>query len=115
MSNTLGSSLLAGVFLIAGLLGLAAFWAALPRTSDTSPLAAMFALTWGCAYVATAILTWRRSRFAAPVFIGAIALLLFPATYIVPGGQIVLPSAVVIVLVAVLGYRYLHKKREPAG
>ena len=115
ITRTLGSTLLAGVFLIAGLAGIAAFWAAWPRNSNTSPLAALFALTWGCAYLVTAILTWRRSRLAAPAFVGAIGLLMFPARYIVPGGQIVLPSLVVIALVAVLGYQYLHRARGPAA
>lgn len=110
-----GTTLLAGVFLLAGLAGLAAFWAAWPRTSTTSPLAALFALTWGCTYVITAILTWRRSRFAAPIFTAAIGLLLFPAAYVVPGRQIFLPGFVVIVLVAFFGYQYLHRVREPAA
>jgi hypothetical protein len=113
--RTFGTTLLAGVFLAAGLAGIAACWAAWPRTSRTSPLAALFALTWGCTYVVTAILTWRRSRFAAPIFLAAIGLLLFPAAYIVPGGHIFLPSFVVIVLVAFLGYQYLHRVREPAA
>jgi hypothetical protein len=115
ITRTLGSTLLAGVFLIAGLAGIAAFWEAWPRSSNTSPLAALFALTWGCAYLVTAILTWRRSRFAAPAFVGAIGLLMFPAKYIVPGGQIVLPALVVIALVAFLGYRYLGRVRGQAA
>jgi dolichyl-phosphate-mannose--protein O-mannosyl transferase len=113
LRRTLGTTLLAGVFLVAGLAGLAAFWAAWPRTSSTSPLAALVALTWGCTYVVTAILTWRRSRFAAPIFCAAIGLLLFPAAFIVPGGQILLPSFAILVLVAFFGYRYLHGVREP--
>ena len=113
--RTLGTTLLAGVFLVAGLVGFAAFWAAWPRTSSTSPLAALFALTWGCTYVVTAILTWRRSRFAAPIFLAAIALLMFPAAFLVPGGQIFIPSVVIIVLVAFLGYQYLHRARVPAA
>jgi hypothetical protein len=112
LRRTLGTTLLAGVFLVAGLAGIAASWAAWPRTSSTSPLAALFALTWGCTYVVTAIFTWRRSRFAAPIFVAAIGLLLFPAAFIVPGGQIFLPSFVFVVLVAVLGHRYLHRVRE---
>jgi hypothetical protein len=113
--TTFGTTLLAGVFLVAGLAGIAAFWAAWPRTSSTSPLAALFAMTWGCTYVVTAILTWRRSRFAAPIFLAAIGLLLFPAAYVVPGGQIFLPLSVVIALVAFLGYRYLYSVREPVA
>lgn len=115
LSRTFGTTLLAGVFLVAGLAGIAGFWAAWPRTSGTSPLAALFALTWGCTYALTAILTWRRSRFAAPSFLAAIGLLLFPAAYVVPGRQIFLPSVAVLVLIACLGYQYLHGSREPAA
>jgi hypothetical protein len=115
LTRTIGTTLLAGVFLAAGLAGIAAFWAAWPRTPSTSPLAALFALTWGGTYVVTAILTWRCSRFAAPIFIAAIGLLLFPAAYIVPEGQIFLPSSVVITLLAFLGYRYLHRVRKPVA
>jgi hypothetical protein len=113
--RTIGTALLAGVFLIAGLAGIAESWAAWPRTPNTSPLAALFALTWGCTYVVTAILTWRRSRFAAPIFLAAVGLLLFPAAYIFPGSQIFLPSFVVIVLVAFLGYQYLRRVRRHAA
>ena len=115
LTRTLGTTLLAGVFLVAGLAGIAAFWAIWPRTPSTSPLAALFALMWGCTYILTAILTWRGSRFAAPIFIAAIGLLLFPAAYIVPGGQIFLPSSVVITLLAFTGYRYLHRVRKPVA
>jgi hypothetical protein len=107
-----GTILLAGAFLAAGLAGLVAFWAAWPRTSNTSPLMALFALVWGCTYVVTAVLTWRRSRFAGPAFVGAIGLLLFPARFIVPGGQLFLRSFVMIVVVAFLGYRYLRRVRH---
>jgi hypothetical protein len=110
-----GIILLAGAFLVAGLAGIAAFWVAWPRTSNTSPLAALFALVWSCTYVVTAILMWRRSRLAAPAFLAAIGLLMFPASFIFPGGQLFLPLFVVIVLVAVLGYRYLRRAREPAA
>jgi hypothetical protein len=115
LTRSFGATLLAGVLLVAGLGGLAAFWAAWPRTSGTSPLAALFALTWGCTYVVTAILTWQRSRFAAPIFLAAIGLLLFPAAFLFPGGQIFLPSSVSIALVALLGYWYLHRLRESAA
>ena len=110
-----GIILRAGAFLVAGLAGIAAFWVAWPRTSNTSPLAALFALVWSCTYVVTAVLTWRRSRFAAPIFLGAIGLLLFPAAFVVPGGQIFLPSFVVIVLGAFLGYQYLQRVSKPAA
>lgn len=110
-----GIILLAGAFLVAGLAGIAAFGVAWPRTSNTSPLAALFALMWSCTYVVTAILTWRHSRLAAPAFVAAIGLLVFPASFIFPGGQLFLPSFVVIVLVAFLGYRHLRRSREPAA
>jgi hypothetical protein len=104
-----GIVLLAGALLVSGLAGIAALWAVLPRTSNTSPLAALFALAWSCAYVATAILAWRRSRLAALSFLVAIGLLLFPASFLFPGGAPVFPSFMVIALVALLGYRYLRR------
>jgi hypothetical protein len=73
---------------------------------------ALFALTWGCAYVVTAILTWRRSRFAAPAFVAAVGLLLFPARFIFPGGQLLGPSSIVLSLIAFLGHRYLRRTSE---
>jgi hypothetical protein len=115
LRRTFGTNLLTCVFLIAGIAGLAACWAAWPRTSDTSPLAALFALAWSCTYIFTAILTWRGSRFAAFAFIAAIGLLLFPARFIVPGGELFLPAFLVLSLVAFLGYRYLRRGRENAA
>jgi hypothetical protein len=106
-----GILLLAGTFLAAGLAGIVAFWVAWPRTSNTSPLAALFALMGSCTYVVTALLTWRRSRFAPPAFLAAIGLLVFPVSFLFPGGQVFLPSFVVIALVAFLGYRYLRRAR----
>ena len=104
--------LLTGAFLAAGVAGIVAAWGTWPRTSNTSPLMALFALVWSSTYVVAALLTWRRSRFAGAAFLPAIGLLLFPARYIVPGGQLFLPSFVVVVLVAFLGYRYLRKVPE---
>jgi hypothetical protein len=104
----LGIVLLAGALMVAGLMGIAAFWAVLPRTSNTSPFASLFALMWSCAYIVTAILTWRRSRLAPLSFLVAIGLLLFPASFIFPGAPPVFPSFMIIVLVAFLGYRYLQ-------
>ena len=115
LKRPFGITLLAGVFLAAGLAGIAAFWVVWPRTSNTSPLAAVFALMWSCTYVVTALLTWRRSRLAAPAFLAAIGLLVFPALFLFPGGQLFLPSFVAIGLVALLGYRYLRRAREPAA
>ena len=111
-----GIILLAAALLAAGLAGIAAFWAAWPRTSNTSPLAALFALVWSCAYVVTALLTWRRSRLAAPGFLAAMGLLLVMLSLIFPGAQVpFLPSFVVIFLFGVLGYRYLSRADEPAA
>src|SRR5688572_1509587 len=111
-----GIILLAGTFLVAGLAGIAAFWVAWPRTSNTSPLAALFALMWSCTYVVTALLTWHRSRLAAPAFLAAITLLVFPLSFVFPGSQLFLfPAFVVIVLVAFIGYRYLRRACEPAA
>ena len=112
--GTVGTSALASAFFGAGLAGIVASWAAWPRTSTTSPLMALFALVWGCTYIATAILTWRRSRFAAPLILAAVGLMLFPARFLFPGGQLSLPSFVVISLVAFFGYRYLGAAREAA-
>src|SRR4029078_8892205 len=114
LKRTLGTTLLTCVFLIASIAGLAAFWAAWPRTSNTSPLAALLALVWSCTYAVTAVLTWRRSRFTGLAFLVAIGLLLFPARFIVPGGQLFLPAFVAITLVAFLGYRYLRRVHKAA-
>ena len=108
--------LLGAAFLAAGIAGIAAFLATWPRTSNTSPLAALFALVWSCTYVVTALLMWHRSRLAAPAFLAAIALMVFPVSFVFPGGQLfLLPSFVVIVLVAFLGYRYLRRACEPTA
>jgi len=115
--RSFGIMLLAAALLAAGLAGIAAFWMAWPRTSSTSPLAALFALAWSCAYIVAAVLTWRRSRFAAAAFVAAVGLLMFPASFILPGGGplFLLPSFVVIFLFAFLGYRYLRVESEPAA
>lgn len=107
----LGTILLAGVFLASALAWTVVSWGSWPRTSNTSPLAALFALVCGCTYVGTAVLTWRRSRFAAPAFLASIGLLLFPARFLVPGGQIFLPASAAIILVGCLGYWYLRRAR----
>ena len=100
--------LLAGALLAAGLAGLAALWAAWPRTANTSPLAALFALVWSCTYSAAALLTWRRSRAAAPVFLAALGLLLPVFFFLFPGGRVhVLPSFGITLVLGLLGYRYL--------
>src|SRR5262245_21048680 len=100
LNRTIGTTLLATVFFLPCIAGLAAFWGAWPRNSDTSPLAALFALGWSCTYAVAAILIWRRSRFAGFAFVAAIGLLLFPAKFIVPGGQLFLPALLIITVVA---------------
>jgi hypothetical protein len=108
-----GIILLASALLAACIVGIAAFWRVVPGDSTTSPLAALFVLAWSCTSLAAATLTWRRSRLAPPFFVGAIGLLLFPASFIVPGGQLFLPAFMVVVPVAILGYRYLRSTRQP--
>jgi hypothetical protein len=117
LGRPLGIMLLAAGLLAAGLAGIAALWAAWPRTSNTSPLAVLFAVAWSCAYIVAGVLTWRRSRFAATAFIAAIGLLMFPLSFLFPGGGdlFLLPSFVVIFFFTFLGYRYLRRKCEPAA
>ena len=116
LGRPVGIMLLAAALLAAGLAGIAALWAAWPRTSNTSPLAALFSLAWSCTYIVAGVLTWRRSRFAATVFIGAIGLLMFPLSFLFPGGRLfLLPSFVVIFYFAFFGYRYLRRKCESAA
>ena len=116
LGRSFGIILLAAALLAAGLAGVAAFWAAWPRTSNTSPLAALFALVWSCTYVVAALLTWRRSRLAAPAFLAAMGLLLLPLSFIFPGGEVfLLPSFGATFLIGFLGYRYLSRAHEPAA
>ena len=116
LGRPFGIVLLAAALLAAGVAGIAAFWAAFPRTSNTSPLAALFALVWSCTYVVTAILTWRRRGLAAPAFLVAMGLLLPPLSFLFPGGKVLLiPSFAVTFLVGFLGYRYLSRACEPTA
>lgn len=117
LERPIGIMLLAAALLAAGLAGIAALWAAWPRTPNTSPLAALFAAAWSCAYIVAGILTWRRSRFAAIAFIAAMGLLMFPLSRLFPGGGglFLLASSVVIFLCAFLGYQYLRTAFERTG
>ncbi len=116
LGKPFGIILLAAALLAAGLAGVAAFWIAWPRSSNTSPLAALLALLWSCTYIVTALLTWRRSRLAAPAFLAAMGLPLPLFWFMFPGGQLLLlPSFVIIFLFALLGYRYLSRARESAA
>ena len=111
LKRPFGMTILAGAFLAAGCTGIAVAWGAWPRVSSLSPLLALFVLAWSCVAVLTAVLTWRRSRFAGAAFIAAIGFLLFPARYLVPGGQLFLPAFVVVILVGGLGYLHLSRAR----
>ena len=114
LGRPIGLFLLAATLLAGGLAGLAVFWVAWPRTSNTSPLAALLALVWSCTYIVCALLTWRRSRLAAPAFLAATGLLLPLLWFTFPGGEVlVLPLFVFTFLLALLGYRYLSKARAP--
>ena len=109
-------TLLSFACLAAGLAGIAALWAAWPRTSKTSPLAALFALVWSCTYLLTALLAWRRNRLAAPAFAVAIGLLVFPLSFLFPGGQrVLLPSFALVALVALVGYRNVRPVCQAAA
>jgi hypothetical protein len=116
VARSIGTVLLAAALLAAGLVGIAKFWAVLPRNSNTSPLAAIFTLAWSCVYMVAGVLTWRRSRLAAPAFVAAIAFLAVLVSFLFPGSQIaILFALAVISLFAFLGYRYLRRATEPAA
>ena len=114
-----GIIVLAAASLAAGVAGIAAFLAALVSwltTSGVSPLAQILALAWSCTFIVTAVLTWRRSRRAAPAFLAAAGLLLLLLWFIFPGGQLqLLPLLVGAVLLALLGHQYLRRACKPAA
>jgi hypothetical protein len=100
----------------AALAGVAALWAVWPRTSNTSPLAALFALVWSCTYLLAAVLAWRRNRLAAPAFAAAIGLLAFPLSFLFPGSRFfLLPSCVLVALMALIGYRFVRRVCQAAA
>ena len=70
----------------------------------------MFAAVWSCAYLVAAVLTWRRSRLAPVAFVTATGLLLPVASFIFPGGEVILlPSFTGVGLIAFLGFRHLRR------
>jgi hypothetical membrane protein len=110
MKQRVGPTLLAAVLFVAGLSGVVALWGVWPRTANTSPLAALFAFVWSCAYLTAGVLTWRGSRFAAPAFVAAMCLLLPIFSFIFPGNRtLAVPPLATTVVVALLGYRYLDR------
>jgi hypothetical protein len=116
LGRPFGILLLSAALLAAGLAGFAAFWGAWPSNANTSPLAALFALAWGCTYFTASALTWYRSRFAPPAFLVAIGLLVVLLWFIFPGGHHILrPSFVVILVMAFLGYLALRRTCIPAA
>jgi hypothetical protein len=116
LEQSFGFTLLAAALFAAGLAGIAAFWAAWPETSNTSPLAALVALIWSSTYIVSALLTWRRSRLAAPTFLAAMGLLLPLFWFLFLGDLVlVLPLFVFTFVLALLGYRYLRRAGEPVA
>ena len=114
LGTPIGLILLVAALLAVGLAGIAACWAAWPRTSNTSPLAALLSFVWSCTYIVSALLAWRRSRLAAPAFLGAMALLLPLSWFLFPGSQVpFLAILVITLLLALLGHRYLRNAGEP--
>ena len=111
LKRPVGITILSGAFLAAGCAGIVVGWGAWPQVSSISPLLALVVLAWSCGAVLTAVLAWRGSRFAGAAFVATLGILLFPARYIVPGGQLFLPASVVVTLVGVLGYLYLRRVR----
>jgi hypothetical protein len=109
LNRPLGITLLSGAFLAAGCAGIVVGWGAWPQVSSISPLFALVVLAWSCGAVFTAVLAWRGSRFAGAAFVATMGILLFPARYVVPGGQLFLPASVVIVIVGGFGYLYLSR------
>ena len=110
--RSFGRAVLAAALFAAGLIGVAALWAAWPRTPGTSPLAALFASAWSCTYLVAAVLTWRGSHRAAPAFVAAMALLLPVFWFIFPGNwMLAIAPLSMTVVVGLLGYRYLHRRR----
>ena len=108
-----GIAALAVACLSAGLTGIMAAWAAWPRSSQTSPLAAISASVWSSANLAAALLIWRRSPRAPQFFVVAMALLLGPAYFLFPGGYLpILLTSAMVILLAGVGYRYVNAAVE---
>ena len=117
-----GITWLAATFLVSGLAGVFLLWIMWPRNSSTSPLAALFLFLWSCTYLAASVLTWRRSRFAAPASVAAMGLLVPVASFLFqppvpdggPGGGVPLLPFLIIPIVSFLLYRVLRRAHERA-
>jgi hypothetical protein len=112
LGRPFGIILLAGALLVAGLGGVAAFWS-LATYVQYFPSRGGVRSDVQLHLFGHRHLTWRRSRLAPLSFLAAIGLPLFPASFIAPRGQLLVPSFMVIVPVAFLGYRYLGRARQP--
>lgn len=116
LGRPLGIIVLAAALVAAGFAGVVAMWSAWPSSSNTSPLAAMFAFVWSLTYLTAGLFTWRGSRLAAPAFLVALALLLPPFWFLFPTDRsVLLPLVALTALFGLLSYRYLGKTRAPAG
>jgi hypothetical protein len=105
----LGISVLAAALLTFGLVGIAVFTSAVPASPATSPLAALLAFAWSCAYIGAAIFTWRGSRLAGPLFIVAIGLALPLLFFVFPNRIPFVPLLVSLSLVGAGGFWYLNR------
>ena len=110
-----GVVLIVSLLLGAGLLGIAAAWAAWPRTANTSPLATILSLVWTGTQLVAAVHTWRGGPFAAPAFLAAAGFLLPLLFFVLPGAGLVLIAPFAVAgLLSVAGFRYLSRPRVPA-
>ena len=114
-----GVMLLAVALVTAGVAGVVAFSVAFfawlttvsfsPLAWRISPLAWLSSLAWSCTFFVAAGLTWRRSRFAAPAFLAASALMAPLVFFILPGNvRLILAFYTLISILALLGFRYLR-------
>lgn len=116
LGTRMGLTLLAAALLAASLAGIFTCWVVWPRTTHTSPLAALLSLLWSCTYIVAAMLTWRRSRLAPPAFLAAMVLLFPLCWFLFPGDQTpFLPFSVLTLVLGLLGYRYLRMARKSAA
>ena len=113
MSNHVGVVVMATVFLVIGLAGIAGFWVATKaRMPGTSPLMQLVTAAYSITFIGAGVLIWRRSQLAAPAFLVALVLPVYVARYIVPSGALLLPSLIVAALIAFPGYLYLRREGQ---